>query len=189
MTVTADVASNPAGVPEIDVSIVTMRRRHLRSVLRIESKVYPRPWTLGLFISELALRQSRVYVVARVAGAVVGYGGLIVIADDGHVATLAVDPRWQRHKVATRILLVLVRAAIARGCRALTLEVRVSNGAAQDLYRRFGFVPAGVRKGYYPETNEDAIVMWAHDVDLDEYRQRLDQIEAGIPGTTSVEAM
>lgn len=173
--------------PELEVTISAMRRRHLRSVLRIEAKVYPRPWTLGLFLSELAIRQSRVYIVARVAGAVVGYGGLMVIADDGHVATLAVDPRWQQHKVATRLLLILVRTAIERGCRALTLEVRVSNTAAQELYRRFGFVPAGIRKGYYPENNEDALVMWAHDVDLDEYRCRLDSIEAAVPGVTTVE--
>ena len=60
-------------------------------------------------------------------------------------------------------------------------------GAAQDLYRRFGFVPAGIRKGYYQETNEDALVMWAHDVDSPAYAERLGDIEATLPGTTVLE--
>lgn len=189
VTVATDISSHHSETPELEVFITAMRRRHLRSVLRIEAQVYPRPWTLGLFLSELAIRQSRVYIVARVGGTVVGYGGLMVLADDGHVSTLAVDPRWQGHRVATRLLLTLARTSIARGCHALTLEVRVGNTAAQALYRRFGFVPAGVRKGYYAETNEDALVMWAHDIDLEEYGRRLDAIEAAIPGVTIVEGI
>ena len=119
---------------------------------------------MSLFLSELALRSSRAYFVARVGRDVVGYGGLMMTADDGHVTTLAVDPRWHRHKIGTRLLLVLAREAIARGRASLTLEVRLSNLGAQELYRRFGFAPVGVRKGYYVETNEDALVMWAHEV-------------------------
>jgi ribosomal-protein-alanine N-acetyltransferase len=164
-----------------------MRRRHLRAVLRIEALVYPRPWSLGLFLSELGLRATRAYVVARVGPTVVGYAGLLLAAGDGHITTVAVDPAWHRHGVATRMLLALARTAVARGCTSLTLEVRVSNGAAQDLYRRFGFVPAGIRKGYYQETNEDALVMWAHDVDSPAYAERLGDIEATLPGTTVLE--
>ena len=169
------------------VQLVAMRRRHLRAVLRIEGQVYPRPWTLGLFMSELALRTTRVYLVARVGTSVVGYGGLMLTGEDGHVTNIAVDPAWHRQGIGTRLLLALSRAAIGRGCRGLTLEVRTSNTGAQAMYRRFGFVPAGIRKNYYVETNEDAIIMWAHDVDLPQYRQRLDDIEAGISGTTTVE--
>jgi [ribosomal protein S18]-alanine N-acetyltransferase len=173
---------------ELEVEITPMRRRHLRSVLRIESQVYPRPWSFGLFVSELALRASRVYVVAKVDGTVVGYAGLMLIAGDGHVTTIAVDPAWHRHKIGTRLLLTLARAAVAKGAVNLTLEVRVSNAGAQALYRRFGFAPAGIRKGYYTETNEDAIVMWANDVATEAYAARLDELEAGIPGRTVVEA-
>src|SRR6266511_2154094 len=142
-----------------------MRRRHVRGVLRIEQQVYPRPWTMSLFLSELALRSSRAYFVARVGRDVIGYGGLMMSADDGHITTLAVDPRWQRRQIATRLLLVLAREAIAREARSLTLEVRLSNRPAQELYRRFGFAPVGVRKNYYAETTEDALVMWAHETD------------------------
>ena len=162
------------------VHLVAMRRRHLRAVLRIEAQVYPRPWTLGLFLSELSLRPSRVYLVAKVGGTVVGFAGLMITVDEGHVTTIAVDPAWQRRGIGARLLVALARAAIARGCRGLTLEVRMSNEPAQAMYRRFGFAPAGVRKGYYPETGEDALVMWVHDVHLPDYQSRLSAIEAGL---------
>jgi len=124
---------------ELAVHVAPMRRRHLRAVLRIEAQVYPRPWSASLFLSELALRSTRAYYVARVGRDVVGYAGLMMTAGDGHVTTIAVHPRWHRHRIGTRLLLALARDAVARGAGALTLEVRLSNKAAQHLYRRFGF--------------------------------------------------
>jgi ribosomal-protein-alanine N-acetyltransferase len=177
----------PGDPDALEVRITPMRRRHLRGVLRIEQQVYPRPWTFGLFLGEISQRASRVYLVARVGSEVVGYAGMFRAVDDGHITTVAVDPAWQRHGVATRMLLALARAAVDRGCRNLTLEVRMSNSGAQALYQRFGFVPAGVRKGYYPETGEDALVMWANDVDTEAYAARLGEIESSIPGGTVVE--
>jgi [ribosomal protein S18]-alanine N-acetyltransferase len=171
----------------LEVRIAPMRRRHLRSVLRIEQQVYPRPWTFGLFLSEIGQRTTRLYLVARVGTEVVGYAGLFQAVDDGHITTVAVDPVWHRHGVASRMLVALARGAVERQCVNLTLEVRMSNSGAQALYQRFGFVPAGVRKGYYPETREDALVMWANDVDTPSYAERLATIERGIPGTTVVE--
>ena len=173
----------------LEVHIVSMRRRHLRSVLRIEQQVYPKPWSHSLFVSELALRSTRAYVVAKVGRDIVGYAGLMMSLSDGHVTTIAVDPAWHRHKIATRLMLVLAGEAIRRGATGLTLEVRVGNHGAQALYRQFGFHPAGIRRNYYVETNEDALVMWADDVDGTEYAQRLARIEAGIPGTTIVEEL
>ncbi len=169
---------------DLEVVIGPMRRRHLRGVLRIEQQVYPRPWSMGLFMSELGFRSGRVYVVARVGGTVVGYGGLMLVQEDGHITTLAVDPAWHRLKIGSRLLLTLSDAAADRGARNLTLEVRISNEPAQALYRRFGFVPAGIRKGYYVETNEDALVMWANDIDSAPHEARLEAVAATIPGTT-----
>jgi [ribosomal protein S18]-alanine N-acetyltransferase len=171
----------------LEVRITSMRRRHLRSVLRIENEVYPRPWSLGLFMSELAIRTGRIYLVARVGPTVVGYSGMLLSADDGHVTTIAVDPAWQRGRIGSRLLLHLLRRGIAKGAKNFTLEVRMSNDGAQALYRAFGFAPAGVRKSYYVETNEDAMIMWAHDVDQPAYQARLDGIEQSMPGTTIVD--
>ena len=168
------------GVPE--VQLAPMRRRHLRAVLRIEAQVYPRPWSLRLFMSELALRTTRSYTVALVDGVVAGYSGLMVSGEDAHVTTLAVEPRWQERGIGSRLLLRIARTAVEHGARHLTLEVRVTNQPAQALYRKFGFAPAGVRKNYYVETNEDALVMWANDIDGVDYRRRLSRIEAALAG-------
>jgi ribosomal-protein-alanine N-acetyltransferase len=172
---------------ELLVHVVPMRRRHLRAVLRIEAETHPRPWSLSLFMSEMALRTSRAYYVARVDGLVVGYVGLMMSADEGHITTLAVDPNWHRRKLGTRLLSTAAREAVRRGARALTLEVRMSNTGAQELYRAFGFRPAGVRKNYYVETNEDALIMWAEDVNEPDYARRLAAIEASVPGRTIVD--
>jgi ribosomal-protein-alanine N-acetyltransferase len=180
------VAAQP-DVAALTVRIEPMRRKHLRSVLRIEQQVYPRPWSSSLFMSELALRATRAYFVARVGRELVGYAGLMMTLDEAHVTTIAVEPKRHRAKIGTRLLLVLVREAIARGATAITLEVRMSNIGAQDLYRRFGFGPVGVRKNYYQEVNEDALVMWARDVDQPDYAALLDSIERMVPGETIVD--
>ncbi|HEX2119665.1 MAG TPA: ribosomal protein S18-alanine N-acetyltransferase, partial [Acidimicrobiales bacterium] len=175
---------DPAAPPV--VTLAPMRRSHLRAVVRIEERSHARPWSSALFLAELAQPEARTYLVAKVDGRVVGYGGVMYVLPEAHVTTIAVDDPHRRRAVGTRLLVALARAAIAKGANALTLEVRVGNHAAQEMYRRFGFRPAGIRKNYYVETNEDALVMWAHDVDTAEYRRRLAEIEAGIPGVTLV---
>jgi ribosomal-protein-alanine N-acetyltransferase len=135
-------------------------------------------------MSELHLRSSRHYVAARVDANVVGYAGLMFGVDEAHVTTIAVDPAWQRHKIGSRLMINLMRAAAARDAHHMTLEVRMSNAPAQAMYRRFGFETEGVRKNYYAETNEDALIMWAHDIDAPRSLLRLAEIEAGIAPAT-----
>ena len=168
----------------LEVHLVPLRRRHLRSVLRIESQVYPTPWSFALFMSELNLRGTRHYIAARVGGLVVGYAGVMFSREEAHVTNIAVDPAWQRHQIGTRLLTNLARAAVAHGARNLTLEVRLSNGPAQAMYRRFGFEVEGVRKNYYAESNEDALIMWARGVDAPDYADRLEALNAGVRGVT-----
>jgi ribosomal-protein-alanine N-acetyltransferase len=169
---------------QVEVHLVPLRRRHLRSVLKIEAQVYPRPWSLTLFMSELNLRSTRRYVAARVDGVVVGYGGLMFSTDEAHVTTLAVDPAWHRNQIGTRLLHCLTQAALAHGARHMTLEVRMTNQPAQALYQQFGFETAGVRKNYYAEINEDALIMWVHDIDAPEHAARLAALAAKVAGTT-----
>ena len=137
----------------LSLTVSPMRRRHLPEVLAIEAQVYPRPWSSRLFEDELE-RSGRVYLVARLGATVVGYAGVLMIADDGHIATIAVDPAWQRHGIARCLLVELVRQAMVLGACQLTLEVRVTNRGAQELYRSFGFAPGGARKAYYSDTDE-----------------------------------
>jgi [ribosomal protein S18]-alanine N-acetyltransferase len=160
-----------------DISIEVMKRRHLRQILPIEQQSYPRPWTLGIFHGELdGVRDGhRFYIVAKQRGDVVGYGGLLFALEDAHVTNIAVDQRQQRRGIGGLLMLALARAAIAHGSQNLSLEVRVSNKAAQELYRQFGFAPAGVRPRYY-ENVEDAIIMWCHDINTPEYAARLAEL-------------
>ena len=159
------------------MEIVPLRRKHLRAVMAIEQQVYTHPWTHSLFLSELALPASRVYVVARIDRVVVGYAGLMLAPDEAHVTTIAVDPEWQRGHVGTRLMVALTREAIERNFTAMTLEVRVSARGAQALYRRFGFVPEGARKAYYVGPVEDAVVMWVRDIHTAEHAALLDALE------------
>jgi ribosomal-protein-alanine N-acetyltransferase len=151
-----------------------MRSDDLLAVTELERDVYPQPWSLRVFEEEIAL-SNRAYVVAEDPdGTLLGYGGFLLVEDDAHITTLAVGEAARGRRLGTRIMLVLVATALARGARHLTLEVRVSNRAAQAVYRRFGFAPVGLRKNYYRD--EDAMVMWATDIERDDYQERLRRI-------------
>lgn len=160
------------------LEIVPFRRRHLRQVLAIENQVYPRPWTQGVFASELAQVRdgSRCYVVALLEGRVMGYAGLMFTDDGAHVTNIAVDPDQHRRGIGRQLMVHLMRTAREANCDAMTLEVRVTNTGAQAMYRQFGFAPAGIRKRYY-ENTDDALVMWCHDLGGDDVTRRLAEAE------------
>jgi [ribosomal protein S18]-alanine N-acetyltransferase len=168
----------------LQLQVVPMRRRHIPAVLRIEGKVYPRPWSAGLFLSELAQKGSRIYFVARNRGKVVGYAGVMILGDEGHVTNIAVDPDFHRRGIGLRLMLALVDGSRGRGIRSMTLEVRRANTGAQTMYRKFGFQVVGVRRGYYVETGEDAYIMWAEGVWRQSYERRLERIRQQIERRT-----
>lgn len=159
-----------------NLEITRMRRRHLRKVLSIEGRVYPRPWSASLFLAELSQRSARSYLVARHGSEVVGYAGMMFSGTEAHVTNIAVDPDFHGYKVGSRLLVALITEALTRDVEAISLEVRVSNRVAQSMYEKFGFSAKGVRKGYYIETNEDALVMVVDDAGSPEFRQRLHSI-------------
>ncbi|HYZ13494.1 MAG TPA: ribosomal protein S18-alanine N-acetyltransferase [Actinomycetota bacterium] len=158
-----------------------MRRRHLRGVMAIERQVYPRPWSPNLFLSEIAESRNRCYLVARLDREVVGYGGLICYGEEAHITNIAVDPNQQRHRIGTRLLHDLIVASVDMGAEAVSLEVRVTNWGAQRLYGRFGFRPVGVRKNYYQEINEDALIMWLDGIRESEFRAKLRELMQDVP--------
>ena len=117
---------------------------------------------------------GRIYLVAEANAEVVGYSGLMVILPEAHVTSVTVDPQRRGSRIGTRLMLRICQEALAAGANSLTLEVRVSNRNAQALYQRFGMAPVGIRKRYYKD--EDALVMWVHDIDSEAYRERLEEI-------------
>lgn len=175
------VAQPGEAVLDDGILVVPMRRRHLRGVVDIEERSNPRPWSLSLFQGELRQPTSRCWVVALDSYRVVGFAGLMLTGAEGHITNIAVDAGSRRRHIATRMLLVLFREAVRLGVEDLTLEVRVSNRGAQELYRRFGFAPGGVRPNYYSDIKEDALIMWAHDIGGVEALARLDGLVAALP--------
>ncbi|MGP0031931.1 MAG: ribosomal protein S18-alanine N-acetyltransferase [Acidimicrobiales bacterium] len=161
----------------MDLRLEKLKRRDLRYVLPIEAAVFPEPWSVDVFNSELALRRGRLYRAAWDDKQLAGYIGFLIVDDEAHMTTIAVAPSHQRAGVATTMITDGIRTLLASGVRHLSLEVAPDNEPAQALYRRFGFTPAGVRKNYYQVTGQDAIIMWAHDIDTPEYARRLASLE------------
>ena len=162
--------------------IRAMSRSDVPTVATLERVIYPQPWSARVFFDELG-HANRSYVVVTEGDEILGYGGFMLVESDAHITTLGVAPGRRRRKLGTRILLALVERAVGRGARHLTLEVRATNTDAQLLYERFGFSPVGKRKGYYQ--GEDAIVMWALDVDAEEYGTRLDEIRSDMKAASA----
>ena len=165
-------------MPVTTVRLQKLKRRDLRQLLRIEAKVFPEPWSPEVFTSELALRKGRLYRAAWNGDDMAGYIGFMIVDDEAHMTTIATAPAYQRTGVATTMIVDAVRMLRTDGVKHLSLEVAANNEPAQALYRRFGFAPVAVRKSYYPVTGQDALVMWAYDIDSEEYAQRLEVLAA-----------
>ena len=155
-----------------------MRSADLDQVMEVEEATFSIPWSRQVFLDEMEA-PGRCYLVAEHAGRVVGYGGLTVVGEDAHINTLAAARPVSVPAVGTRLMLSLVARGLESGAEQVTLEVRASNGRAQEFYRKFGLAPVGVRKHYYQD--DDALIMWAHDIGGADYRDRLDRIEEALP--------
>ncbi len=175
---TSHVRSGPEPGVVVTLRIEKLRRRDLRQLLRIESRVFPEPWSPEVFNSELALRKGRLYRATWDGDEMAGYIGFMIVDDEAHMTTIATAPAYQRTGVATTMIVDGIRTLRAGGVKHISLEVAANNEPAQALYRRFGFAPVGVRKNYYPVTGQDALVMWVYDIDSESYAERLDHLAA-----------
>lgn len=159
--------------------IRSMTRSDIPDVAAIERQVYATPWSPRVFFDELAMDNRR-YLVLDSDEGVVAYGGLLLVEQDAHITTIAVAPEVRGRRLGLRMMLALVDEAVANDAKHLTLEVRVSNTSAQSLYERFGFQPVGRRKNYY--VTEDALVMWATDINTTEYEGLIASVRADVNG-------
>ena len=155
-----------------------MRPSDVPAVAALEQRSFTEPWSAETLAAEIALPDRRYLVAVTDDGDLEGYGGLMIVGTDAHIMTLAVVPERRERGLGTRLVLSLVDAALEAGVQQLTLEVRISNVEARALYRRFGFRPMGVRRRYYRD--EDALIMWAMDVDGAGARERFERIREGL---------
>ena len=144
------------------VAFRQMREEDLNQIMEIEKKSFATPWTYDAFYNELHTNQFAHYVVAEVDQEIIGYCGLWVIIDEGHITNIAILPEYRGNGLGEKLLLAVIDTARELGAETLTLEVRVSNDVAKGLYRKLGFQDGGIRKSYYTDNYEDALVMWVN---------------------------
>ncbi len=189
---------------QVDVSRMTLD--DIAAVVEIEKTAFPRPWPEKAYRYELTENQNAYFVVARLASApqparrnwlaqllkpaappviqtaaIVGFAGMWMYVDEAHIATIATHTAWRGRRIGERILMNLMREAQRRDAALVTLEVRVGNTVAQNLYIKYGFEEVGRRKGYYQDNLEDALLMTVTDFTTAAYRRRLDVLEAALP--------
>ena len=144
----------------MNVQFEKMKVVHLNQVKAIENMCFTTPWSFQSFVYELCQNSFAHYIVAIAEDKVVGYAGMWVIVDEAHITNVAVHPDFRGQRIGCALMQqMLVRAAL-RGAVKMTLEVRSTNESAKRLYAQLGFKEAGVRRGYYEDTKDDAIIMW-----------------------------
>ena len=143
-----------------DASVRLMVADDVAAVSMIERLSFDLPWSQKAFKAEIVSNDLAHYLVAEVMEKIVAYAGMWMIIDEAHVTNVAVLPDYRGQGIGKLIMGSLIVYAGQQGARRMTLEVRSSNEVAKQLYQRFGFTAAGIRKKYYTDTNEDAIIMW-----------------------------
>jgi ribosomal-protein-alanine N-acetyltransferase len=176
--------------------IELMQLDDVPEVMAIERDSFPLPWPERAYRYELLQNQNSHYVVLRTSAAtpehwwhalkrawqrslrtkILGYGGFWLIAGEAHISTIAVDPDWRRHGLGELLLWDILNRALSLEAFEATLEVRVSNQAAINLYRKYDFEKVGRRRRYYQDNGEDAWIMTVANFDGQAYQSRLEQL-------------
>ena len=142
-------------------------RRDISELLFIEESQFPEPWTRRILLDEITNAETRRYTVAVQNRRIIGYLGVMFVLDELHINTIGTLPGEEGRGIASSLLDDAWADAKVRGLKRATLEVAVSNERAIALYYRYGFAPVGVRKNYYEQINEDALILWADLPDSD----------------------
>jgi ribosomal-protein-alanine N-acetyltransferase len=172
----------------------------IKEIMAIERQSFPLPWSANTYYHEISSNENSHYIVVRQKfyaqpasfwtrwirrgepqrAPVLGYGGFWLIVDEAHISTIATAPPWRGRGLGELLLLAMIEKGLSLGAHIITLEVRVSNSVAQNLYRKYGFVIVGRRKHYYRDNGEDAFIMTAENVRAPEYAQQLAALQAAL---------
>jgi len=146
-----------------EIVIRKATEKDVSQIAELDKICFSVPWSEQAFEKELKQNKLAFYIIAEVkeTGQIVGYAGVWLIQEEGHITNVAVHPDFRRKHIGMAIVEVLMKESSKRaGTETFTLEARKSNTAAIELYKKFGFIEVGIRKGYYQENNEDAVIMW-----------------------------
>ena len=142
------------------ITVRPMVMTDVDGVMAVEHDSFLTSWSRSAFEEELAQNRLARYIVAVENGEIVGYAGTWLVINEAHVTNVAVSGQRRREGIGRLLMQNLMELARENGMESMTLEVRVSNAAARHLYAQMGFVEAGIRKNYYSETKEDALILW-----------------------------
>lgn len=149
----------------IDFNVLNMDLSHIDDVIIIENLSFKTPWSKDAFVAELTRNKCANYKVLMKENRVVAYGGMWILLDEAHITNIAVHPEYRGMGLGNAILEQLISEAKRNSIIAMTLEVRMNNMTAINLYKKYGFIEEAVRKNYYQDTGEDAIIMWKYDME------------------------
>lgn len=144
----------------IELGFRFMTMQDVGAVAELERLSFTTPWPHEAFVNELTKNPNARYVVVVHQNRVIAYCGMWIVLDEAHITNVAVHPLYRGKKVGLRLMQKMMGVALACGAKSMTLEVRPSNTVARRMYAKLGFKEHGVRKNYYSDNNEDAIIMW-----------------------------
>jgi [ribosomal protein S18]-alanine N-acetyltransferase len=147
-----------------NIQIVKMNLSHIDEVMVVEHLCFTIPWSKGAFIEEITNNKFARYFAVLADGKVVGYAGMWKVFDEGHITNIAIHPDFRGRGIGSATLENIIARAKDEEITRMTLEVRKGNFIAQALYKKYGFEAAGLRKGYYADNNEDALIMWKEEI-------------------------
>ncbi|MEC1525820.1 ribosomal protein S18-alanine N-acetyltransferase [Neobacillus niacini] len=139
-----------------------MKEEDIDQILEVEHASFATPWSREAFYNEIYNNKFAVYIVLEEDQKIIGYVGAWVVIDEAHITNVAILPSYRGKKLGEALLRKMMTVAKDMGTRSMTLEVRVTNNVAQSLYRKLGFQNGGIRKNYYTDNQEDALVMWVN---------------------------
>lgn len=142
--------------------IIPMTEAHIDGVLAVEEATFSIPWTRQDFEREIKENNMAIYYVAVAEGNIVGYAGMWHVITEGHITNVAVLEDYRKQGIGDALMHKLEEVAEEKEMIGITLEVRMNNAAAQKLYYKHGYRAEGLRKNYYPDTHEDAVIMWKY---------------------------
>ena len=137
-----------------------MKIKDLDKVMLLENLTFSQPWSREAFEAEISKNELANYIVIELNKEIIGYGGIWYIVGEGHITNIAIHSDFRKKGYGKLLVEAIINNAKNESIKSMTLEVRRSNIAAISLYKKFGFYEFGVRKKYYSDNNEDAIIMW-----------------------------
>lgn len=169
-----------------ELETITIRRMSpddVDGIIAIEERAYgDHHWSKESFLNELSNELARYYSVFTNDGTLVGYAGCWHILDEAHITNIAISSDFRRRKYGEALLKRIIDDCYLEKIKYITLEVRVSNIPAINLYTKYGFSSFGTRKGYYQDNNEDALIMWTKNIFFDEFKSNYDKIASELEG-------